>query len=179
MKITVDPKVLIETLQSYNAALDLTGVKAYLFDQLLGEDFHYSAVKETKPSNIAVAHEKPKDAGSQTSVFAEDRPPQETSLAQELPAGIIGESSAAKPKASKVVIRGGISSSEGKGSPGKTTAEQRAVKRAEMKKFSDMSSRELLEHLGSQSSAARGEHNQYISEGVDSKSSGNDELEIG
>jgi len=175
MKVTVDVKKLITTLQTYNPNIDLTGVKAYLFDLTVGEE-------QGSSTQVTISNVPNPAFGYETSGYAEIRSKSSEESAPEFPAGLLGDlippptKKASTSNGSTVsgptikVNRGGSTTVSGK--------DAKVSRREELRKLTDLPSKELVKQLTTQFEKKPKDGNQFVDDGMDS-TDGYGDIEIG
>ena len=178
MKVTVDVNVMLHKLTAYNPDIDLIGLKAYLFDLMLGDggmgtiasgggngktkEIVYGDVEQaaSEPSPFPPAKE------IKTESFEEDE--------ESIPPGLIGAESPAGDRKSETLSQTII---RGKGSA-QERLEARKEKRKAIEDYSKLSSKEIMERIANQHTPKKKSgQNQFVDMGSDT--GGGSDIEIG
>lgn len=203
MKVTVDVKILLGAIQSYNPEADLTGVKAYLFDLAI-DGFADSPAPTRQPTppreqpvtalTNAVDPERHRayepEPVDGIGTFAEELSPfppsvpltgdtlEEDDPIQTMAQKVSVPAASAQPRAAVQSTRTGPPTRR---SP-KDRKEEKEAKRKEMADIANLTSKELMERLTNTASFTmkkKDGHNQFIDAGDDSASAGGGDLDIG
>lgn len=186
MKVTLEIGALLEKLTEFNPEVDLTGVKAYLFDLLLeGGEIVKTTPSSPRRKTAAVKAPAP------TPVVGPETEPETFDLEgvmegePDLIDQVLGAPSPAQAPTTRrsapiPEAAASSSSSRGKKDPLAEKA-KREAKRKEIADFSKMSGREVMEFLTAQKAPRKREgQNQFIDEGgFDNGPRGGGDLEIG
>ena len=165
MKITIDVKELIQSIKNYNPDLDLSGVKAYLFDLLTGSDSNQDFVQpEAVNAQSFVAGE---DIQAGDVVYKAAAQVDEPTREQAIPAYV-----PPKPLNSKRVV---ITPDH---KVGKIDRDEKIKKRKELEDFTSLSGKELLARLTTTKESRPNESGQFVDDGIDD-GGGGDILELG
>lgn len=160
MRISVDIKKLIVKLQAFNPEADLTGVKAYLLDLALGE-----GMVEEVQERVQESYAPPTVESSRV----------EKTVSTELPPGLLGDLSSSSSRKASTISTPTIKINRG----GKSDKETKSARLDEIKKMTEMSSKDLMKQITKQYEK-KVDGNQIVDEGVEEESSyGGGDLEIG
>lgn len=144
MLVQIDVKKLLTQLENYNPNADLTGVKAYLFDLVLGDTPITKRARSKKVKEEELEHTFSHEDDTETSEsFPED------DLLQKVMGTPAPITKNGPPK--KVAIN---------------SKEAREARRKRAEEYTSMTSKEILDSLVNKNMEKnRGEHNQFINEG--------------
>ena len=164
MLVQVDVKKLINKLQTFNPEADLTGVKAYLLDLVVGSDL------PTAAEYFAAVAKEPKEE-----IFESPEPTPKPDLADPGEDLLAKVTNTPPPPIKTHTVRNG---------PPKRVAvnskEAREARRQRAKELTEMSGAEILDSLVKKDmDKRRGDSNQFVSEGTDTPAPDDGELEIG
>jgi len=177
MKATIDVKKLLSAIRGYNSDLDLTGLKAYLLDVLLGED---TDVETVSPRKAPISPVEGAGEDDTTSI------PLDTETHNAKLARMAAEMTASQKTAGTVKVNRPLQlPPTGKGASILSKKEAREKKRQEIKDLTNMSSKDILKNLtgdiqrNTKSEAVHGgKGRQFTNEGTDGNG-GDDDLELG
>jgi hypothetical protein len=152
MQVTLDVKELLGKIRALNPESDLRELKAWLFDLVFDEAPAPRSAPTARQVNGGGFQLTPTPREN-----TEEKNPLPERLLNEVP-GIIGEETRSTVKnSSKIVVTGA-----------KKTREERLAKREEVKKFTELSGKEMVDQITDNLiSKKEKDGNQFTSEGVD------------
>lgn len=176
MKVTIEIKTLIEVIDQHNPGMDLTGLKAYLFDLIVDGD----KVEAVPPRRVNRRQPPAPPTPETPDALAINWEPETFELegeAEEDPLDkiarqAIGSVSPSLEAANEPPRRGKKKI--------KDRLHERQAKRKEMENFSNMSSKQIMESLVNRAMPKKKEgQNQFVDMGAEEEAAGADDMVLG